>query len=109
LVIDHKLLLALFGSNKPTPSHAANRLARWALFLSQFDYVIDHRKTSEHTNADVLSRLPDGEDSVFDREESADVVDIVCQIEALSLQVIPADASSMRKESSKDPVLSEVL
>ena len=62
-----------FGSSKPTYSHAANRLAQWASFLSQFDYVIEYRKTSEHTNAVVLSRLPAGEDSDFDRQESADV------------------------------------
>ena len=110
LITDYKPLLALFGPSKPTPSLAAIplRLAGWALFLSQFDYVIEYRKTSEHTNADVLSHLP-GEDSDFDRQESADDVDIVCQIETLSLQVIPADANSMRKESSKDAVLSEVM
>ena len=76
LITDHKPLLALFGPGKPTPSLAANRLARWALFRSQFDYVIEYRKTSEHTNADVLSCLPAGEDSDFDRQESADDVDI---------------------------------
>jgi len=50
LVIDHKSLLALFGLNKATPAMAANRLARWALTLSQDLYTIKDRKTSERKN-----------------------------------------------------------
>ena len=42
LVTDHKPLLALFGPAKGTPMLAANRLARWALMLSQYDYVIEY-------------------------------------------------------------------
>ena len=33
LVTDRKLLLALFGPDKPVPGLTANRLARWALFF----------------------------------------------------------------------------
>ena len=36
--------------------HEKGRLARWALSLSEFDYVIKHRKGTENVNADVLSR-----------------------------------------------------
>nr|KAG5699085.1 hypothetical protein BaRGS_017768 [Batillaria attramentaria] len=39
LVTDHKPLTALFGPKKGTPLLAANRLARWALWLNQFDYT----------------------------------------------------------------------
>ena len=31
------------------------RLARWTIFLSQFDYEIVHRKGKKHCNADYLS------------------------------------------------------
>ena len=109
LVTDHKPLLALFGLHKPTPALAANRLARWALYLNQFDYVIEYRKTSDHKNADALRRLPATEDTDFDREESDSDVDVVCQIETLSMQVTGTDAASLRKESAKDPVLSKVM
>ena len=37
LVTDHKPLLALFG-HKAMPAVAANRFARWALMLSQYEY-----------------------------------------------------------------------
>ena len=47
LVSDHKPLLSLFSPNKATP---ANRPARWALFLSQYNYTIEYCKTSLHGN-----------------------------------------------------------
>ena len=109
LVTDHKPLTALFGPNKGTPPLAANRLARWALWLNQFDYSIEYRKTADHGNADALSRLPAGDDKDFDREESGEDLDIVCAIKVLSLQVKPLEANTLRQETAKDPVLALVM
>ena len=76
LVTDHQPLTSLFGPSKATPTLAANRLARWALMLNQYDYNIEYRKTSDHGNADALSRLPVGADIKFDGEETdADMQD----------------------------------
>ena len=109
LVTDHKPLTSLFGPKKGTPPLAANRLARWALWLNQFDYSIEYRKTADHGNADALSRLPSGDDSDFEREESGEDLDIVCAIKVLSLQVKPVDANILRQETAKDPVLATVM
>nr|KAG5694861.1 hypothetical protein BaRGS_028789 [Batillaria attramentaria] len=109
LVTDHKPLTALFGPKKGTPLLAANRLARWALWLNQFDYTIEYRKTADHGNADALSRLPSGDDIDFDREESGDDTDMVCAIRVLSLQVKPFDSNILRQESGKDPVIATVM
>nr|KAG5691630.1 hypothetical protein BaRGS_023801 [Batillaria attramentaria] len=109
LVTDHKPLTALFGPKKGTPLLAANRLARWALWLNQFDYTIEYRKTADHGNADALSRLPSGDDIDFDREESGEDTDMVCAIRVLSLQVKPFDANILRQESGKDPVIATVM
>ena len=54
LITDHKPLLALFGPSKETPLLAVNRLARWALLLSQYEYSVEFRETCEHGNTDVL-------------------------------------------------------
>ena len=108
LVTDHKPLTALFGPKKGTPLLAANRLARWALWLNQFDYTIEYRKTADHGNADALSRLPSG-DINFNMEESGEDMDMVCTIRVLSLQIQPVDANILRQESQKDPVISTVM
>ena len=108
LVTDHKPLTAQFGPKKGTPLLAANRLARWALWLNQFDYTIEYRKTADHGNADALSRLP-GDDMNFNREKSGDDMDMVCAIKVLSLQIQPVDANILRQESQKDPVISTVV
>ena len=60
LVTDHKPLISMFGPNTATLMLAANRLARWSLMLSQYDYTIEYRSTKQHGNADALSRLPVG-------------------------------------------------
>ena len=109
LVTDHKPLLALFGPSKATPALAANRLARWALMLSQYDYSIEYRRTSEHGNADALSRLPVGPDTDFDSEEEDADVDTVCTIRTISLQLNPTDQGVLEKESAKDPVIANVI
>ena len=109
LVTDHKPLLALFGPSKATPALAANRLARWALMLSQYDYSIEYRRTSEHGNADALSRLPMGPDTDFDSEEEDADVDTVCTIRTISLQLNPTDQGVLAKESAKDPVIANVI
>ena len=97
LVTDHKPLTALFGPKKGTTLLAANRLARWALWLNQFDYTIEYRKTVDHGNADALSCLPSGDDINFNREESGEDMDMVCAIKVLSLQIQPVMPTSFVK------------
>ena len=77
LVTDHKPLTALFGPKNGTPLLKADRLARWALWLNQFDYTIEYRKTADHGNADALCRLPSGDDINFNMEESGEDMDMV--------------------------------
>jgi len=109
LITDHKPLLALFGPTKATPAMAANRLARWALTLNQYDYSIEYRKTADHDNADSLSRLPAGPDINFDREEDGEDMDTVCTINTISSYLNPTDPGVLKKETAKDPVLSTVM
>ena len=109
LITDHKPLLVLLGPDKATPTLAANRLARWALMLSQYEYTIEYRPTNSHGNADSLSRLPSGPDSDFDAEEDQDDVDTVCTIHSINQQLSPTDPGVLVKESARDPILSTVM
>ncbi|XP_067928946.1 uncharacterized protein [Watersipora subatra] len=99
----------MFAPNKGTPALAANRLARWALLFSQYEYEIEYRKTNKHGNADAFSRLPVGPDVEFDREEDDADVDIICTIKTIGAQLNPTDPGVIVKESSKDIVISTVM
>ena len=44
--------------NKVVPVQASGRIQRWALTLASFEYTLYFRNTSQHSNADALSRLP---------------------------------------------------
>ena len=58
LVTDHKPLTTLLGPKTSVPTLAASRMQRWTLVLSAYSYTIEYRPTTQHTNADALSRLP---------------------------------------------------
>ena len=98
MVMDHKPLLALFVPNKVTPLLAANSLARWALLLNQ-----------NHGNADALSSLSGGNDLQIDGEEVGEDVDNVCIIPMISHQMVQDDPRLPNKETSKYPVLTQVM
>ena len=80
---------------------AANRLARW-----QYDYTIEYRKTSDHGNADALSRLPVGPDVIFDEEEDTNTI---CTVHHISRQLDPRDPGVLANESNKDSVIAMVM
>ena len=68
-----------------------------------------YRRTTDHGNADALSRLPAEEDHAFDEEEGDADVDTVCTIHTISRQLCPTDPGIVAKESSKDPVIAHVI
>ena len=109
LITDHKPLLALFGPSTATPALAANRLARWALMLSQYQYKIEYRRSADHGNADALSRLPSGPDADFDKEEDDEDEHQICMVKTISSQLNPSDSELMVKETAKDPIISNII
>ncbi|XP_026327853.1 uncharacterized protein K02A2.6-like [Hyposmocoma kahamanoa] len=52
---DHKPLLSIFGPHKGIPEMSANRLQRYALFLSSYNYKIEYVRSADNS-ADYLSR-----------------------------------------------------
>ena len=98
LVTDHKPLIKLFGQHESLPEMASGRIRRWALKLSNYNYIIQFRRTNEIANADALSRLPSPEEAGASQEE-------------LVLLVEPdwLDAKDMARLTSRDVLLSQVL
>lgn len=76
LVTDNKPVSQIFSETKGLPTLSAMRMQHYAAFLQSFDYSIRFRRSSEHCNADAMSRLPiSASDPEMEVEES-DVVEV---------------------------------
>ncbi|MFH4977117.1 hypothetical protein AB6A40_003826 [Gnathostoma spinigerum] len=97
LVTDHKPLVAIFNPAKGIPQTMENRLQRWALCLSGYRYTIRYKPTTQHSNADALSRLPSGPDATFE-----DVgAEQIRKIQAVALQEAPVKQADILAETRK--------
>ncbi|GES89100.1 putative integrase core domain protein [Rhizophagus clarus] len=54
IITDHSVLKWLLNSSSET---ANRQLKRWKITLSEYDYEIQYRKGTKHSNADALSRI----------------------------------------------------
>ncbi|UYV65945.1 hypothetical protein LAZ67_3005963, partial [Cordylochernes scorpioides] len=99
LITDHKPLVSILGPKSGIPTLSTSRLQRWAIILSAYTYDIKFKKTQDHGNADLLSRLP------VESEETSRLDNIY----ALSyMEDLPITAEEIRIETQKDEVLSIV-
>jgi hypothetical protein len=97
---DHKPLTTIFGNKKGIPSMTANRLQRYAVFLSNYNYEIEYIK-GEENKADLLSRLP-LEDHKKNTDTECTYFNFICDDVPLMNEV------SLGMETKNDKVLSEV-
>ena len=103
LQTDHKPLLVLFNENKAIPTHAANRIQRWAWKLASYEYTIQWRNTHQHANADALSRLPLPEVPA----KTTVPAEVVLLVEQLNDS--PVHAQQVATWTRQNPVLAKVL
>lgn len=96
LVSDHQPLREIFNESKAIPV-ANDRLQKWAIYLSAYDYTIQYRKGSKLAHADALSRLPLNEEN--------EIVHI--NINTIT-EISPVDMKAISKATSKDETLNEV-
>ena len=102
LQTDHKPLLTLFNENKPIPQQAANRIQRWAWKLASYEYSIEWRASSQHSNADALSRLPLKKKS----PTTTTPAELVLMVE--KLDDAPVTAKQVATLTRRDPVMARV-
>ena len=103
---DHKPLLSIIGTKKGIPELAANRLQRYALFLSAYNYNIEYVK-GENNTADFLSRsVPIGNNIEID-DKGIDESSIVHFISDIFLK--PITVNEIRKETERDEILRIVI
>ena len=103
LVTDHKPLLGLLKEDRATSPQASARINRWSLFLSSYEYTLVFRNTTEHANADALSRLPLPVEPLKTEPEP----EIVLLAEHLAESPVTAD--DIRTWTKRDPKLARVL
>ncbi|XP_015271835.1 PREDICTED: uncharacterized protein K02A2.6-like, partial [Gekko japonicus] len=102
LVTDHKPLLGIFAPDRQLPNIMSARMLRWALFLSAYDYDLEHRPGKAIGHADALSRCPlPGLDS--DPAPASEVLAID------ELSQAPITSKDIAAASAKDIVISRVL
>ncbi|MCP6756176.1 hypothetical protein NL533_31615, partial [Klebsiella pneumoniae] len=80
---------------------ALQRIQRWAMFLANFSYTVNHRPGKSNFQADALSRSPKPEIAEFDAE--------VCAVQQEHIERGLADATQVRKATRRDFVLSRVV
>ena len=104
LITDHRPLLSIFNPGKGIPTTTGNRLARWALFLMSYQYVIRFKPTQQHANADALSRLPIQDDQSFIDTDSLHV-NFIQSKRSLSWPITPL---IIARATSTDPLLHRI-
>ena len=104
LQTDHKPLLTLFNERKCVPPQASGQIQRWALKLAAYEYTIAGRSTTQHANADAMSRLPLADVAVPVIPQT--IPELVLMVE--HLQDAPITARQIAQWTSRDPLLSKV-
>jgi len=101
VLTDHKPLLAIFNSHKPTSA----RIDRWKLRLMPYDYQLIYRPGKDDDNpADFMSRHPNTPDQV-ERSIAEEYVNYVCNNavpKAMTLQEI-------KVQTKNDPELQTLI
>ena len=95
---DHQSLEWLMTAKQPA------RLVRWAVALSEYDFVIEYRRGHLNKNADALSRLTSEETSV----------DATCRLESVltinqSQPEFDFNLKKIRDSQHRDPALQSLL
>ena len=102
LITDHKPLVTIMGPKKGIPSLAAARLQRWAILLSAYDYTIQYKSTTNHGNADGLSRLP-LPSTLPDLDSRC-----VTTFNIARVQALPVTFGDIQKATRRDTILGKV-
>ena len=103
LVTDNKPISQIFSESKGLPTMSAMRMQHYAAFLQAFDYKIRHRRSSEHFNADAMSRLPV---STTDPESEIEEPEVV---EVNAIQTLPLTVDELSAATLADVNVRELL
>ncbi|XP_049267571.1 uncharacterized protein LOC119377625, partial [Rhipicephalus sanguineus] len=104
LVTDHQPLLGLLRPDRQTPTMAAARIQRWALFLGGYQYKLQYVPGKQLLTADALSRLPA---EASGPPSDGDPPEYVLSLDALDEGIVTTH--ELQEQTAKDPVLVRVI
>nr|XP_029729204.1 uncharacterized protein LOC115266775 [Aedes albopictus] len=103
LVTDNKPVSQIFSESKGLPTMTAMRMQHYAAFLQNFDYRIRYRRSSNHCNADAMSRLPVATTDPENEIEEPDAIEIN------SIQTLPLTVDELGTATLADSSVRELL
>ena len=104
IVTDHTALKYLL-KNK----HTVPRIARWALFLSDFDYEIEYKSGKSHFVPDYLSRNASNENEIINAIDVEDVIDVANTDETENQNNATLDAKCIKREQRNDDKINIII
>lgn len=119
---DHKPLISIFGPYKGVPEVSANRLQRYAIFLSAYNYNIEYIRSADNS-ADYLSRasLPELKHTQSEASRSAvvagrgssrgeiDPVDLATYVNFVVRGNMPIKLVDLQQTTYNDVTLNKVI
>lgn len=107
---DHKPLISIFGPHRGIPEVTANRLQRYAIFLSGYNYTIEYIRSADNS-ADFLSRASLPEECATEVRPGGGVRtdDRASYVNFVVEGSLPITLRELREETNKDIVLSKVI
>ena len=99
LITDHKPLLKIFGPKNDLPQMAAARIHGVSVELCANQCEIQYKLREDHSNADMLSRLPAGQQQP-EKEET---------VHFSYITNMPVSATDIALQTTKDQILAKVL
>ncbi|XP_055549081.1 uncharacterized protein LOC129732308 [Wyeomyia smithii] len=103
LVTDNHAVTKIFSEHKGLLVMSALRVQHYATYLQSFDYKIRFRKSTDHANADAMSRFPVklcGSENII---EESDVV------EMNHIDTLPVTAEELSQATSEDKNIQTLL
>ena len=105
IVSDHKPLQFLLSESRAISPMASAQIQRWALTLGSYRYHILYKPGKLQANVDALSRLPLEEPAMVEEQAQEESV---LMMEVLERGPVPVTSDTIRKQTSRDPVLARV-
>ncbi|CAB0013442.1 unnamed protein product [Nesidiocoris tenuis] len=106
---DNKPISHIFNPKTPLPQFTLSRCANYAAYLSNFNYDVKFKSSSQNSNADFLSRFPVNSSSAKRREATSSERDDFDEFVQLQIEQTPLTAVDIAKATKADSHLSAIM